>query len=177
MESENQTPHESPHNLQAAEVAEASVAERIGQVIAVILFIALLPATVLLIVGIYPDDLPTKANPGFIDTIFASKIVIVASRVAVLFIAAYAVISVVGLIARRQFLTRVGPLQVSDSVARLDQEAEFLRSMLSDAQQTIDLLERRLADSDQELRDTRTDLQNLLAALGTMPDPSESDDA
>lgn len=150
-----------------------SIAERAGQIAAVMLLLALLAGTVFLVIGIYPDKLPQKVNPGFVDTIFASKIVVATARIALLFVAGYAIISVVGLIVRGQFLTRVGPFQVSESVQRLDQEAEGLRRELADAQETIDLLEGRLLSSDLALKETQTYLDAALDALGMIDDPEE----
>lgn len=123
----------------------------------------------LVVIGVYPEKLPIKANPSFADTVFDSRTVIAAARIALLFAAGYVIFSVIGLIARRQWLTRVGPFEASQAVERLDREAELLRAELDDARQTIDYLEDQLLDSDQALQAYQDILKAQLDDPGTMP--------
>lgn len=73
---------------------------------------------------------PAPGQPDFIDTILASRAVVVAIRIAVVFAAAFLVLSVVALIARRQWLTRVGPVEVSRRVSDLEEENRRLEEEL-----------------------------------------------
>lgn len=74
---------------------------------------------------------PTPSEPGFIDTVLGSRAVVAAIRIAIIFAAAFIAASVVALIARGQWLTRVGPVQVSDRLHTLEAENQRLESSLS----------------------------------------------
>ena len=125
-------------------------------------------AAVLAIVQIYPHKLPTTANPSFVDNIFDSRVVILVVRVALIFAAGYIVISVVGLIIGRRWLSQLGPFKASDPIARLDQSAEELESDLQEAVDTIQVLEQRLVESDDALAKAQTDLEVLLDHIDTI---------
>lgn len=87
---------------------------------------------------------PAPSQPDFIDTILASRAVVVAIRVAVVFAAIFIALSVVALIARRQWLTRVGPVEVEE-MSSLDAENRHLEERLEAVQDAVDLLEGRAA--------------------------------
>ncbi len=72
---------------------------------------ALVYVAVLAVIQIYPHQLPTTKNPSFVDSIFDSRIVILVVRVALMFAAGYIVISVVGLIVGRRWLSKLGPFK------------------------------------------------------------------
>jgi hypothetical protein len=101
---------------------------------------------------------PVAENPGFIDTVLASRAVVAALRLALIFASAFIVISVVALIVRRQWLVKVGPVQVSEQVSDLDAENRRLKESLENARETIDNLKQDLAESnrvlDQMMRDS-----------------------
>jgi ABC-type multidrug transport system fused ATPase/permease subunit len=101
---------------------------------------------------------PVAKSPGFIDTVLASRSVVAAIRLAIIFAGVFVVISVVALIARRQWLTRVGPLQVSEQVSDIDAENQRLKESLENARETIDNLKQDLAETnyvlDQVMRDS-----------------------
>ncbi len=109
--------------------------------IALIILVSLASADAVL----SPAPVPKQSN--FIDTFLASKAVVVAIRIAVIFAALFVVLSVAALIVRRQWLTRVGPVEVSDRVFRLSAENQRLEECLADAYQTIENLERSAASS------------------------------
>jgi hypothetical protein len=91
---------------------------------------------------------PAPNHPDFIDTILASRAVVAAIRVTIVFAAGFIVLSVVALIARRQWVTRVGPVEVSDRVSDLNQENCRLNVSLKYARQDIERLEQELAVTD-----------------------------
>jgi hypothetical protein len=58
---------------------------------------------------------------------------------------------VVALIARGQWLTRVGPVRVSEQVSDIDAENQRLKESLAGAIEIIDNLEQDLAETNYEL--------------------------
>lgn len=58
---------------------------------------------------------PTPEHPGFVDAVLASRSALAAIRLSVIFAGAFVVVSVVALISQRRWLTRVGPVQVSET--------------------------------------------------------------
>lgn len=87
---------------------------------------------------------PAPEQPGFIDAILASRAVIAALRIAIVFAALFVALSVVALIARRQWLTRVGPVEV-EKVDVLEVDSGVLEERVKDANQAIEALEERVA--------------------------------
>lgn len=138
---------------------------------------ALVVAAVLAVVQIYPHKLPTTANPSFVDNIFDSRVVILGVRVALIFAAGYIVISVVGLIVARRWLSQLGPFKASDPIARLDNNAQLLDSGLQDAIDTIQDLEQRLVESDESLAKAQTDIDALVALIDTIEAKKEGTNA
>jgi hypothetical protein len=109
---------------------QGSALETVGQVFGLVLLGLLAAGIVFAIVGIYPHRLPTERNPNFVDEIFASRVVILAARIALMFAATYVAVSVVGLIANRRWLSQLGPFKASDPIARLDSNAEIVQNEL-----------------------------------------------
>lgn len=91
---------------------------------------------------------PAPKQPDFIDTILASRAVVAAIRIAIVFAGIFVVLSVVALIARRQWLTRVGPVEVEE-VSDLDTENQQLRRELDEARQIIKDLRQKVSISEQ----------------------------
>lgn len=79
---------------------------------------------------------PAATSPSFVDTLLASRAVVAAIRVALISASGFVVASVIALAARRQWLTRVGPVRVSE-VAGFSDETEHLEALLVDAEKTI----------------------------------------
>lgn len=72
-----------------------------------------------------------------------------AVRLAVVFSGGYVILSVVALIARGQWLTKIGPVEVSEQVVTVDRASRKLEEELSAAQATIDMLRQQLAGAGQ----------------------------
>lgn len=86
---------------------------------------------------------PAPKQPDFVDTILASKAVVAAIRLAIVFAAAFVALSVVALVARRQWLSRVGPIEV-EKVSDLDAENHRLEKELDEANRTIESLKQKM---------------------------------
>lgn len=87
---------------------------------------------------------PISRSPGFVETVLASRSVVAAVRIAVIFAAAFIVVSVVALISKRQWPTRIGPIHVREDVSGQAAENGQLRRALEIAETTIDDLEQDL---------------------------------
>lgn len=114
-------------------------------------WIVLIFATALATTDAVLAPTPAPKQPDFIDTILASRAVVAAIRIAIVFAGIFVVLSVIALIARRQWLTRVGPLEVSDRVSELKAENQRLGRSLKYAEQAIGDLEQELAGTNQVL--------------------------
>jgi len=111
-----------------------------------------LAATVLLVAaGIYAigdavlAPTPTPEHPGFVDAVLASRAVMAAIRLAIIFAGAFVIVSVVALIARRQWLTRIGPVEVSTPVAHVEADNQQLEGELARAMEDIATLRQELS--------------------------------
>ena len=94
---------------------------------------------------------PIADSPGFVETLLASRAVVAAVRIAVIFAAGFIVLSVVALVAKGQWPTRIGPVHIEQQVSDLDAENDRLRVSLENARDTIDNLKSDLAESNQLL--------------------------
>ena len=124
---------------------------RFGRAIAPLVLIAALVGVVLLIRALVPSEAPKFKDPGVVDAIFANRLTITIVRVTLLFAALYVVVSVVALISRGQWLSRVGPFAVEDSVRTLERERDRLATELRDAVGVIGRLEGELREAAEEL--------------------------
>jgi hypothetical protein len=98
---------------------------------------------------------PPSTRPDFIDTIFASRAVVAAIRIAIVFAALFLVLSAAALITRRQWLARVGPVEV-ERVEVLGADNGDLEERVKEANRTIEDLEERVAYTQQLVdRETR----------------------
>lgn len=122
---------------------------------------SLLALLVLFAAGIYAVGdavlaaAPSPRDPGFVDGVLASSAVLAAVRLAIIAAAAYVVFSVVALVARRQWLTRVGPVEVSVRVSDLESEIAVLRDALDGAEGRADDLAEELAAAEDALDTVR----------------------
>jgi hypothetical protein len=87
--------------------------------------------------------IPRSAHPDFIDAVLASRAVVSAIRIAIIFAAIFVALSVIALAAQRRWLTRLGPVEVSEEVAGFRLEIRQLEGELEAALQAIDALEGR----------------------------------
>jgi outer membrane murein-binding lipoprotein Lpp len=132
--------------------------ERLGVILVVPTLLILFLAGAFAIGDAVLAPTPVPKRPGFVDTVLASRAVIAAIRLAIIFAGVFIVVSVVALIARGQWLTRVGPVQVSEQVSDLDAENQRLQDSLENARESIHNLKQDLAESnyllDQMMQDS-----------------------
>jgi uncharacterized protein YukE len=124
---------------------------------------------VVMVLKLYPNELPVKANPGFIDNVFASRVVVAATRAVIVFAAIYVVLSMAILGWRGHWITTFVGVQtgkIEQSVSELDAEVERLSDALKDAKDTMRTLENDLGDTTEELERVARERDELRAALG-----------
>jgi hypothetical protein len=144
-------------------------AERLGEIVAIPLVLVLIAGAVVLLIGLFQGPkIDPGRDPGFLETIFASRGTVGMVRVAIVFAAAYLIISVCALIANQQWLTRVGPVEVAQSVKGLIAERDQLAAELTDAREAIDHLEDRLIETTQAYEEAAETLAQALAYIDTI---------
>ncbi|HEX6153508.1 MAG TPA: hypothetical protein VFZ19_08310 [Solirubrobacterales bacterium] len=92
---------------------------------------------------------PAPEQPDFIDAVFASRAVVAAIRIAIVFAALFVALSVTALIAQRRWLTRLGPVEVSEEVSNFRAEIQRLEEDLGVAHEVIEALEGQDAHTQQ----------------------------
>jgi outer membrane murein-binding lipoprotein Lpp len=92
---------------------------------------------------------PAPRQPSFIDTILASKAAVAAIRIAIVFAAGFLVLSVIALAGQRRWLTRVGPVEVSNEVVDLREQIQRLEKKLEAADEAIEALDSTVAYTQQ----------------------------
>jgi hypothetical protein len=122
-------------------------ARRLGIAVAVGALVVIVAAGVYAVGDAILSPAPIARSPGFVETVLASRAVVASIRIAVIFAAAFIVISVVALVAKRQWPTRIGPVQFADQVSGLDEENEQLRKSLENARDEVYCLRLDLAGS------------------------------
>ena len=83
---------------------------------------------------------PASTTLDFVDTVLASRAVVAAIRIAIVFAALFVALSVVALIVQRRWLTRVGPVEVSEELPSLISENKRLKRELAAAERTVENL-------------------------------------
>jgi hypothetical protein len=134
-------------------------------VLGFIFLIALVVLGVIVLYRIYPAHIAHKRNPGWLDLIFASPLVIFAGRLLLLSIAlvlafasAFTILSVVSWSKHRQWLTKAGPFEVSrDAIETLTQQVEFWQQQAIAENEEAQELRNRLADTEELLDSLLTD--------------------
>lgn len=117
--------------------------------IALILVVALAVADAVL------APAPAPKQPDFIDTILASRAVVAAIRIAIVFAVVFVVLSVVALIARRQWLARVGPVEVSGRVSTARDDRQQVIESFEETKAKVEILKQRLEQANQMLNQKR----------------------
>jgi hypothetical protein len=104
---------------------------------------------------------PTPNDPGFVDTILGSRAVVAAVRLAVISGGVFVVASVVALIARGQWLSRIGPVQVAEPVADIGAESQRLEESLAEARETIGSIRNDLLENERQLKKKGRDEEKM----------------
>jgi hypothetical protein len=159
------------------DAAGPTVAERIGTALAFPILLALIGAAVLISIALYSGPkIPLGTSPSFIDSIFASRTLVGSARIMLLFGAGYVVLSIVVLIGRQQWLTKFGPIEVSESVAGIAHERDALAEQLEEARQTIDALEDRLIETNAAYEETTEALSSTLDYISRLSEEGDDRD-
>src|SRR5205823_6627625 len=108
-----------------------------------------------------------------INEILASRIVVGGIRIAILFAIAYVIVSMIALTVRRQWLTGIGPLRVSEAARGVEAERDYLAQQLTFAGQEIESLQAQLGDSLEALEQSQADLHEVLDLL---PNVTQTED-
>jgi hypothetical protein len=101
-----------------------------GELLAVPTLLILTLAALYAVGDAFISEAPSPREPGLADSVLASRAVIAAIRIALIAAAGYVVVSVVALVSRRQWLVRVGPVEVSEQVSDINAENAMLKEML-----------------------------------------------
>ena len=94
---------------------------------------------------LYPHELPPARHPDLLAVVFYSPGMVFAGRVTLLCLAAFAVLSIVARIVRREWLLRAGPFEVERAAAISEREQDQLRVKLAASQEHVALLQAELA--------------------------------
>ena len=86
-----------------------------------------------------------------VDAVLASRMVVAAIRLAIVFAGGFVVLSVIALVGQRRWLTKVGPVQVSDDVTTVYGDRSQLASELALFRALVDNLRQELADAEEEV--------------------------
>jgi hypothetical protein len=151
-----------------------------GQIVGgVFILVGLLVLVIGLVLGLAPDDVPTKKNPGFIDNIFDSPVVIAAARivllsgaVVLLFGGLYIVASVLVRMGRQEWLRRAGwfESQVGEEVEEGLEQAEWAFDRWLEALEENEQLEERLAERDEAIETLLEQRELLVEELSRRPE-------
>ena len=98
--------------------------------------------------------------------IFGSRLMIAASRLAILFIGIYVVVSVIIHMRRGQWLTAAGPFKVSEATRALVESASEQAEEVDVAQQEVERLRTTVSDLTRQLRTVEALLERARAKLG-----------
>jgi hypothetical protein len=112
--------------------------QRLGLLVVVPTLLVFFGAAVFAVGDAVLAPAPAPNHPAFVDTVLGSRAVVAAIRLAIIFAGAFVVVSVVALIARGQWLTKVGPVEVSAPVAEVRTENQRLEELLAKADETVD---------------------------------------
>lgn len=109
---------------------------------------ALLVGGIVMAVQLWPDAIPRKKDPGFLDNIFASRLIVWTMRMLLFVGVLYAAGSIVHLISQNRWLSDFGPFKVSEKVVdeleqRVQSGAEELEKQAEQAAELAKRLERR----------------------------------
>ncbi|HKG03925.1 MAG TPA: hypothetical protein VKB03_12155 [Conexibacter sp.] len=93
--------------------------------------VALALASAFAALRLYPDELPQARHPDLLAVVFYSRAMVFAGRVTLLCLAAFAILSIVARIVRREWLLRAGPFEVERAAAISERERDELKEDLA----------------------------------------------
>jgi hypothetical protein len=120
--------------------------QRLGLLVVVPTLLVLFAASIFAIADAVLASTPAPDHPGFVDTVLGSRAVVAAIRLAIIFAGVYVVVSVVALIARGQWLTKIGPVEVSERVSDVKAESQRLQVELVQTRGSVGKLRQEIAE-------------------------------
>jgi len=120
--------------------------QRLGLLVVVPTLLVLFVAAIFAIGDAVLASTPASDHPGFVDTVLGSRAVVAAIRLAIIFAGVYVVVSVVALIARGQWLTKIGPVEVSEPVSDVKAESQRLQEELVQTRGSVGKLRQEIAE-------------------------------
>lgn len=137
--------------------AERSSTGTLGAASALLIITAGIAGVVLLAKGLYPVDLPSTANPDFLDNVFDNRAVVWAARLLLVSAAAvlacggvFIVISIGIRMRNEEWLRRAGPFEISDTaVSEIEGQMDFWRQTALAGQEEVTELTEHLEESDE----------------------------
>jgi hypothetical protein len=131
--------------IEEAEVAIAGKAASIVLLFLASILVLLLAAAVVGVVYRVATTGPIDANLNPLNMIFASRVIVGAARLSLLFVAAYVIFSCIGLISERRWLVSLWPPKASEPVAKsvkaVVEDRDSLLGALGEAYQQIEGLQ------------------------------------
>jgi hypothetical protein len=126
-----------------------------AKVAAVFIVLGVLAGAGVVFYRIYPSDLHEKSNPGFLDNVFGSDLVIFASRLVLLsaglvlaFAGVYLIVSMVSWMRHKQWLSEFGPFKVSrEAIEQLQVMAQFWQEQATQQANEVQQLQQQLAET------------------------------
>jgi hypothetical protein len=137
---------------------------------------AFLGLATLVYIEVHPSHVVAARNPGWLDDIFASDVVLAFVRLALVMTAVYVGVSIVGLVSEGRWLTELGPAKATQArvpLERLDATSARLREDLHDEHVTTRALKAQLEASGSELAKERAATAFLLDRVDTLERESE----
>lgn len=107
--------------------------------------LVLAAATAFAALRLYPHGLPAARHPDLLAVVFYSPAMVFAGRVTLLCLAAFAVLSIVARIVRREWLLRAGPFEVERAAAISERERDELWAELVESRARTDRLAAEVA--------------------------------
>lgn len=118
---------------------------------ALLLVLFVVSAIALLVIGLYPTNLPTKRDPTFVDTVFdnrgvvwMARLLLVSAAGVLAFGGVFIVVSIGIRMKNGEWLRRAGPFEISDtSVRKIEDQVEFwCREALTERKEAEKVTER-----------------------------------
>lgn len=114
--------------------------------------VACAAAVGLLVIGLYPADLPESRNPDFVDNVFdnrgvlwAARLLLVSAAGVLAFGGIFIVVSIGIRMKNGEWLRRAGPFEISEgSLSQAEEEAAFWHGAFQDGQKEIARLREQL---------------------------------
>lgn len=124
-----------------------------GTVVSRLLLVLLCGLAVFVGFRLYPQAAPTPTkHPGYVDAVLQSRLLVLAGRMSLLFVAAFAVLSIAARMWNKEWLSKAGPFEVSKAAATAEDEREGLKTKLARAEERIEhlmgMLKLQMQDSD-----------------------------